>query len=174
MSGYRSRLWLLSWLVTSFAASNAVAEPSLTPSSANAGPSVLMGNANADDREVYIITSKVNGTIPKLGPARHASIAICPQGVSPVVCENGTAVSNCAQCKVYGTQLMQRGFKLEAKRRGVHATKVRGMSAATVERRMRCHRRMSVLFLHDCRHDVIQVLGLRDHLGRRKLAFRLK
>lgn len=127
-----------------------------------------------DDREVYIVTSKIDGKWPKVGPLRHASIAICPRGVSPVVCENGVAVSNCAQCRLYGTQIYQRGFKLDGKRIGVRAVKVVGISATTVERRMRRHSQRNIPFIHDCRHHVIQVLGLRNPSGRLKRAFAIR
>ncbi len=123
-----------------------------------------------DDREVYIVTSRIGGKVPKIGPARHASIAICPKGVSPVVYENGIAVSNCRQCKLYGTQCFERGFRPNQKRYDVRATKVCGISATTVERRMRAHRQLNVPLLHDCRHHVIQVLGLRNRHGRLRQA----
>ena len=130
--------------------------------------------SEVDDREVYIVTSMVNGTRPKVGPMRHASIAICPKGVSPIAYENGVAVSNCRECQLYGTQLFERGFKLDKKRIGVSATKVTGFSATVVEQRMRSHSQLNVPLVHDCRHHVIQVLNLRNDHGRLKRAFTIR
>lgn len=127
-----------------------------------------------DDREVYIVTSMIGGKVPKIGPMRHASIAICPNGVSPVVYEKGVPVSNCRECQLYGTQLMQRGFKLDEKRIHVKATKITGVSASTVEQRIRSHSQTNVPLLHDCRAHVIQVLGLRNRRGRLKRAFTVR
>lgn len=131
-------------------------------------------NCAVDDRVVYVLTSRVRGRWPKLGPLRHASIAICPKGVSPIVYENGVPVSNCAQCEVYGTQTMGRGFHREGKRFGVQATRVTGISAATVLQRIRAHGRLNIPLLNDCRHDAIAVTGLRGSLFRRKLAISLR
>lgn len=130
--------------------------------------------SQVDDREVYIVTSMVNGTRPKVGPMRHASIAICPKGVSPIIYENGIPVSNCRECTLYGTQMLERGFQVEAKRIGVSATRVTGMSATVVEQRMRNHSQLNVPLLHDCRHHVIQVLNLRSRNGRLKRAFNIR
>jgi hypothetical protein len=127
-----------------------------------------------DDREVYIVTSMLSGKIPKFGPARHASIAICPKGVSPVVYENGVPVSNYRECQLWGTQVFERGFKLDEKRIDARATKVCGISASTVERRMRCHRQKNIPLVHDCRHHVIQVLGLRNRRGRLRHALSIR
>ncbi|MEM1225260.1 MAG: hypothetical protein AAGJ40_06155 [Planctomycetota bacterium] len=128
----------------------------------------------SDDREVYIVTSKIDGKWPKVGPMRHASIAICPRGVSPIVYENGVPVSNCRQCRLYGTQVMERGFQLDQKRIGASATRVTGISATTVEHRMRSHSQLNVPIIHDCRHHVIQVLQLRNRRGRLKRAFTIR
>ena len=130
--------------------------------------------SRVDDREVYLVTSMIAGTVPKVGPLRHASIAICPKGVSPVVYENGIPVSNCRECQFYGTRVMERGFKTDKKRLHVKATKIRGIAASTVEQCMRSHRQMNVPLLHDCRAHVIQVLGLRDRRGRLRPAFTLR
>ncbi|WP_417747061.1 hypothetical protein [Rosistilla oblonga] len=138
------------------------------------GKSVLNQESSVDDREVYIVTSKLRGTVPKVGAILHASIAICPKGVSPVVYENGVAVSNCYECKLYGTQVMERGFQLERKRIGVSATKVYGISAATAERRMRNHNALNIPILNDCRHHVIQALGIRNRRGHLKRPISLK
>ncbi|QDS90428.1 hypothetical protein EC9_46360 [Rosistilla ulvae] len=138
------------------------------------GKSVLNQEASVDDREVYIVTSKLRGTVPKVGAILHASIAICPKGVSPIVYENGVAVSNCYECKLYGTQVMERGFQLERKRIGVSATKVYGISAATAERRMRNHNALNIPILNDCRHHVIQALGIRNRRGHLKRPISLK
>jgi hypothetical protein len=119
--------------------------------------------------DVYIITSKMNGRIPKIGPVKHVSIAFCPEGVSPIVYENGVPVSNCAQCRLYGTQFLERGFKPEHKRIGVSARKVTGVSAATVEARIRRHQILNIPLLNDCRHHAMQVVGrnkLKRPLGR--------
>ncbi|MGI9470378.1 MAG: hypothetical protein ACR2NZ_02520, partial [Rubripirellula sp.] len=123
-----------------------------------------------DDRDVYIVTSMIDGKVPKIGPARHASIAICPKGVSPIIYENGVPVSNWRECKLYGTQVWKRGFVRDGKRINARATKVCGVSAATVERRMRAHRQLNVPLVHDCRHHVIQVLRLQGCLGKLKPA----
>ena len=131
-------------------------------------------HSQVDDREVYIVTSMVNGTRPKIGPMRHASIAICPKGVSPIIYENGIPVSNCQECTLYGTQMLERGFQVETKRFGASATKVMGMSATDVERRMRNHSQLNVPLLHDCRHHVIQVLNLRNRYGRLKRPFTIR
>lgn len=144
------------------------------PRSATAGRSVLVGQTPVDDREVYLVTSKLNGRLPKIGPARHASIAICPHGVSPVVYENGVAVSNCAQCDLYGTQPMESKFRKEGKRYGVQATKVVGMSASSVERRMRSHSQLNLPMLNDCRHHAGNVLNLPRRTRRRKLSIFLQ
>lgn len=127
-----------------------------------------------DDREVYIVTSKLNGTRPKIGPMRHASIAICPNGVSPIVYENGVPVSNCRECQLYGTQVLQRGFQLDQKRIGASAKKVTGVSATAVERQIRSHDQLNIPLIHDCRHHVIQVLNLRNRRGRLKRAFTIR
>lgn len=149
---------------------------STQPALTDAAPelSVSPEVAAIDDREVYIVTSMIDGKVPKVGPARHASIAICPKGVPPVVYENGVAVSNWRHCKLYGTQVWERGFKRDGKRIDARATKICGISATTVERRMRCHRQMNVPLVHDCRHHVIQVLNLRTRHGRLKPACAIK
>lgn len=141
------------------------------PSSNQDLASSVLESSHVDDRDVYIVTSKIDGRLPKTGPLRHASIAICPKGVSPIVYRNGVPVSNCRECKLYGTRVMERGFKSDSLRINAKATKVCGISASTVEQRMRSHRQMNVPLLHDCRHHVIQVLGLRNRRGRLKPAF---
>lgn len=122
-----------------------------------------------DDREVYVITSRIRGWVPKLGILFHTSVAICPQGVSPIVYENGNPVTNWKRCAVYGTQTNRTGFFREGKRVGVRATRIRGISATEIERRMRCHRQVNVPLFHDCRHHAINVTGLEGALFRRKL-----
>ncbi len=136
--------------------------------------SSVLKSSQVDDRDIYILTSKIDGKLPKIGPLRHASIAICPKGVSPIVYKGGVPVSNCRECKLYGTQILDRGFKPDSKRINVKATKVYGISASTVERRMRSHRQTNIPLLHDCRHHVIQVLGLRNRRGRLRPAFTLQ
>ncbi|MEZ6091748.1 MAG: hypothetical protein R3C05_27815 [Pirellulaceae bacterium] len=136
--------------------------------------SVLVSSEVVDDREVYIVTSMLKNQLPKIGPLKHASIAICPKGVSPVVYENGVPVSNCRECELYGTQAFQRGFKLEKKRVGVTATKVCGISAATAMQRMRNHCAVNVPLFNDCRHHVIQALGIRNRHGRYRRPLILK
>ena len=131
-------------------------------------------DSQVDDRDVYIVTSKIAGRYPKFGPMRHASIAICPKGVSPIVIRNGVAVSNCRECRLYGTRVLKRGFIRDVNRVDVTATKVCGIKASTVERRIRSHSQLNVPFLHDCRHQAIQVLGLRNRRGRLKRACTLK
>lgn len=150
------------------------ANNSTTPQSSVIGASVLTDAPAIDDREVYIVTSMLRGTVPKVGAIMHASIAICPKGVPPVVYENGVAVSNCCQCKLYGTQVLQRGFQIEKKRYGVSATKVCGISAATAEQRMRNHNALNIPVLNDCRHHVIQALGIRNRRGHLKRPISLK
>lgn len=145
-----------------------------TPTEATPESSVSPEVAVVDDREVYIVTSMIDGKVPKVGPARHASIAICPKGVPPVVYENGVPVSNWRHCKLYGTQVWERGFKRDGKRIDARATKICGISATTVERRMRCHRQLNVPLVHDCRHHVIQVLNLRTRHGRLRPACTIK
>ena len=130
--------------------------------------------SQVDDREVYIVTSRLAGKFPKIGPARHASIAICPRGVSPIVHEKGVPVSNCRQCQLWGTQVLERGFKLDQKRIDARATKVVGISASTVERRIGAHRQRNMPLVHDCRHHVIQVLGLRSRRGRFRWALSIR
>lgn len=139
-------------------------------------PRIASGDtvSQMDDREVYIVTSMIQGKRAKVGPMRHASIAICPLGVSPIVYENGMPVSNCLECQLYGTQVLQRGFKLDQKRIGASATKVTGISATVVEQRLRSHSQLNVPLIHDCRHHVIQVLGLRNKRGRLKRAFTIR
>lgn len=113
-----------------------------------------------DDREVYILSSRIRGRWLKVGPVYHASIAICPKGVSPIVYENGTPVSNWKQCVVYGTKTGKRGFFREGKRIGVTATRVPGVSASMVERRIRSHHELNIPLLNDCRHNARGVTGL--------------
>ncbi|WP_145100878.1 hypothetical protein [Rosistilla carotiformis] len=163
-------------LVMLLVATALTATPATAESAAeiDLGSSILTEPPAIDDREVYIVTSKLRGTVPKVGAIMHASIAFCPKGVSPVVYENGVAVSNCYECKLYGTQVMERGFQLERKRIGVTATKVCGISAATAERRMRNHNALNIPILNDCRHHVIQALGLRNRRGHLKRPIALK
>ena len=130
--------------------------------------------AAVDHRDVYVVTSKVKGKFPKIGPLRHASIAICPPGVSPIRYENGIAVSNCQDCVLYGTQIREQGFGVEQKRIGAVATRVCNVSATTVEQRMREHYDLNRPLVNDCRHHVIQVLDLRNRRGRPLPARRLK
>lgn len=130
--------------------------------------------AASDDREVYILTSRLHGWVPKVGVMKHMSVAICPKGVPPVIYENGEPVSNWRQCKVYGTQTNKKGFFPEGKRIGVTATRVCGVSATEIERRMRCHSQINRPLLHDCRHHAIAVTGIRGTLFRRKLPLFLR
>lgn len=128
--------------------------------------SVLVDAPAIDDREVYIVTSRVGGKYPKVGPLRHASVAICPKGVSPVVYENGVAVSNCRECRLYGTQVFKRGFELDPKRIDVEARRVTGISASQVESNVRKHNALNIPILNDCRHHAIQALEIRNRFGR--------
>ena len=128
----------------------------------------------ADDREVYVITSRIRGWVPKLGILFHTSIVICPKGVPPIIYENGESVTNWRHCSIYGTQTNRRGFFRERKRIGVRATKICGMSATEVERRMRSHSQLNIPLLHDCRHHAIGVTGMSGILFRHKLALFLR
>jgi len=134
----------------------------------------LVHGSQIDDREVYVVTSKVNGKLPKIGPVRHASIAICPRGVSPIRYENGVAVSNWEQCTLYGTQIGKRGFEMDQKRIGARAIRVHNVSASTVEQRLQSHFDLNIPLLNDCRHHVIQVLEIRNRRGRYMPARKLK
>lgn len=152
---------------------DALADSAQPPSNQDLGSSVLE-SSHVDHREVYIVTSRIEGKYPKIGPLRHASIAICPKGISPIVYENGVPVSNCRQCELYGTDILERGFKPEPKRINAKATKIRGVSASTVEQRMRSHCHLNVPAVNDCRHHVNQILGLRNRRGRVKRAFTVR
>lgn len=143
-------------------------------SSGNDLGSFVHESSQVDDRDVYVVTSKIFGILPKFGPLRHASIAICPKGISPIVYRNGMPVSNCRQCQLYGTRLMDRGFKTDSNRVKAKATKVCGIAASAVENRIQSHSQTNIPLLHDCRHHVIQVLGLRSRRGRLKPAFTLR
>jgi hypothetical protein len=136
--------------------------------------STVLESSQIDDRDIYILTSRIGGRLPKIGPLRHASIAICPKGVSPTLYKNGVPVSNCRACKLYGTRLMDRGFKPDSERINVKVTKVCGIAASRVEQRLRSHCRINVPLLNDCRHHVIQALGLRNRRGRLKPAFTIR
>lgn len=122
---------------------------------------IIVGNTSVSQAksDAYIVTSRMSGVFPKIGPVKHVSIAICPEGVSPIVYENGVAVSNVARCRLYGTQVLDRGFKLEEKRLGVSAFKISNMSAETVIARMQNHHRLNIPLISDCRHHVMQVVG---------------
>ncbi|MEZ6126591.1 MAG: hypothetical protein R3C49_26000 [Planctomycetaceae bacterium] len=127
-----------------------------------------------DDREVYVLTSRIRGYWWKLGPFRHASIAICPKGVSPIVYENGVPVSNWKRCAVYGTQTLRTGFFREGKRFGVTATRVTGVSATAIEQRMQSFSTLNIPLLSDCRHNAIRVTGLRGVLFEKRLPLLLR
>lgn len=173
----RYRLTVAIWLTVLICGQAAFAESTapIDPASIVPGTeSVLVSSNVIDDREVYIVTSMLRNKLPKIGPIKHASIAICPKGVSPVVYENGVPVSNCHQCELYGTQVFERGFQLEKKRIGVTATKVCGISAATAMRRIQSHCGLNVPLLNDCRHHVIQALGIRNRHGRYRRPLILK
>ena len=127
-----------------------------------------------DDREVYILTSRIRGRWMKVGPMVHASIAICPRGVSPIVYENGIPVSNCRVCEIYGTKTGYEGFFREGKRIDVEATQVYGVSASTIEHRIRCHSKLNIPLLNDCRHSAIEITGAQGGGIRRRLAVLFK
>ena len=130
--------------------------------------------SKVDDREVYIITSRIRGWVPKVGALIHTSIAICPKGVSPIVCENGEPVTNSRHCVIYGTQTNRRGFFREGKRVGVRATKLCGVCASEIERRICAHSQLNIPLFNDCRHHAIAVTRMRGSLFRRKLPLFLR
>jgi hypothetical protein len=123
------------------------------------------GSAVSQDEDVYLVTSKLSGRWPIIGGWKHISVAICPKGVSPVAYKNGVAVSNNAQCRLYGTRTLQRGFVRDGERVGVSARRITGVSASVVEQRVKNCNSLNIPLINDCRHQAAKMVGTLGNKG---------
>jgi hypothetical protein len=122
--------------------------------------SLDQASANEPSGQVYVLVSQMNGKWPIIGPIRHASVAVCPYGVSPVVMKDGKLWSNATVCEIYGTQTFQRGFQRERPRQIAYYFAIRNASASKTLRNVQQHNQLNIPVVHDCRHHVAQVTGL--------------
>jgi hypothetical protein len=105
----------------------------------------------------YYCTSRLAGYFPKIGPFYHASVAICPQGQSPVIYQDGEWVSN-PVCVFYGTHPEGYGFIVDDERRGVTWSPAEVPPEIVMERLSTYHQPWSLL-RNNCKHSAQWATG---------------